>query len=177
MNNSRLNNKIKRESWAATKANASLNNLSPTDVDALIAQYLIDNPVGGGGLPQLAPDLLYISENVTVNTGFKRVALNAVGALTTALSLTGGKFAISSIGFQGTAAEVMTVKLTVDGVVIINDTFTATQYGICVIGAPNGAPTNTLKDIGTITCNSLLLQLQTTTDTNVLCSYIVRPIL
>ena len=49
MNNSRLNSKIKRESWAATRANASLNNLSPTDVDALIAQYLIDNPVGGGG--------------------------------------------------------------------------------------------------------------------------------
>jgi hypothetical protein len=44
---SRLNNKIKRSKWAATRANAALNNLSNTDVDALIAQYLIDNPVGG----------------------------------------------------------------------------------------------------------------------------------
>tara|TARA_R110002153_G_scaffold47169_1_gene133393 strand:+ start:135 stop:665 length:531 start_codon:yes stop_codon:yes gene_type:complete len=176
VNNSRLNNKIKRESWAATRANASLNNLSPTDVDALIAQYLIDNPVGGGGLPQLAPDLTYPGDrkNQNLRTYKEITGINASLGLTTALSLS-GKFAISLLRFITIAPEPMTIKLTIDGVVIWNDLFTGaaatSQYLLGNIQAGMGVSE-------AIQCNtSFLLEIQTATDTSVDLYYMARPIL
>ena len=47
MSNSRINTKIKREGGDTARLISGLNNLSPTNVNALIAQYFIDNPVGG----------------------------------------------------------------------------------------------------------------------------------
>ena len=130
----------------------------------------------GGGLPQLAPDLTYPGDRVNLNIRtYKQIAgIDATSGLTTALSLS-GKFAISLLRFTNTTAELMTVKLTVDGVVIWNDSFnglsTAGQYLLGNMSAGAGVSE-------TVQCNtSFLLEIQTATDTTINLEYMARPIL
>ena len=130
----------------------------------------------GGGLPQLAPDLTYPGDRVNLNLRtYKQIAgINASLGLTTALSLSGG-FAVSLLRFTNTTAELMTVKLTVDGVVIWNASFTGTgtagQYLLGNMSAGAGVSE-------TVQCNtSFLLEIQTATDTTINLEYMARPIL
>ena len=129
----------------------------------------------GGGLPQLAPDLTYPGDrsNLNLRTYKEITGINASLGLTTALSLS-GKFAISLLRFGGASAELMTVKLTVDGVIVWNDSYTGTSTQQYLLG-------NTSAGAGvseTIECNtSFLLELQTATDTSVNLQYMARPIL
>ena len=130
----------------------------------------------GGGLPQLAPDLNFISNNVASTVVYQNLLINPAGALTTALSLT-GKFAIAALAFSSVLAENVTIVLTIDDVVIINDNFTS-GISVSLLNATNGTPSGDSNDVGAILCNSsLLLQIQTATDTSVVLNYIARPIL
>ena len=134
---------------------------------------------GGGGGFKLAPDLSYISNNRTSAEGYQEVIIDPSAGLTTAISLT-GKFAVSSMGVSNTTAESFTIKLTIDSVVIINDTFTASSSGISILNAVNGTAQSSVayNGIGAIVCeSSLLLEVQSTTDTSVNVNFVARPIL
>jgi len=139
-----------------------------------MADIKLSTVVGGGGLPKLAPDLTFPS-SLFSNTGYSKISgINAVGSLTTALSLT-GKFAIDLLQFENITPETMTVKLTVDSVVIWNDSFSASSL-IRLIGSRTGASNDVPAT--SISCDtSLLLELQTTADASVDLTYLVRPIL
>ena len=131
--------------------------------------------VGGGGeLPQLAPDLSFPSDRRAYLATEKEVtATVTAGVLSTVLSLT-GKFAYAVGEFTALVDEAITYKLTVDGVVIWN------SAGL------GGSTTQMLMNVTEIDgrgvtslflCNtSLLMEIQTTTDTSVTMAYIARPI-
>ena len=141
---------------------------------------ILESNLGGdGGPPKLAPDLNYISNSINSTSGYAQITgIDGSSGLTTALSIT-GKYAVCALGFVSTTAESVTIKLTIDGVVIINDTFTAAT-SISILNVSNGLPgsSTTVADIGAVVCNSsLLLEIQTASDTDVSLNYIVRPIL
>ena len=135
---------------------------------------LLSSITGGGGLPQLAPDLTYPS-SLGVNRGYVWVTgIDASAGLTTALSLT-GKFAIDLLQFVGLTNESITVKLTVDGVIIWNDTYVTGATTLRLFGLNESGGEDTPS---TMQCNeSLLLEIQTTTDTSIDLYYVARPIL
>ena len=134
---------------------------------------------GGGGLPKLTPDLLFFDRLGNSSAIVSSASIDASGGLTTALSLT-GKYMINSVGLSGMTAETVTIKLTIDGVIIINNTFTSTT-SVSVVNTYNGTATTTSpSQIGftPIGCDStFLLEVQTATDTNISLQYNVRPIL
>lgn len=126
---------------------------------------------GGGGLPKLAPDLTYPADRFDLSDDtFERITgIDGSAGLTTALSLT-GKFYISLIRFQDLTLENITIRLTIDGVIIWDSTF--------LVGT--SAPQNLLGDTPSevIQCNSsFLLEIATTTDNNCQLYYLARPIL
>ena len=135
---------------------------------------------GGGGLPKLTPDLLFFDRQGGSNIIYSTATIDASGGLTTALSLT-GKYMLNSVGFVNLTNETVTVKLTIDGVIIINNTFTVSGTSISVINTYNGvSATTTLSQMGftPVGCDSsFLLEIQTATDTSILLQYNVRPIL
>lgn len=141
---------------------------------------ILESNLGGdGGLPKLTPDPNYISNSINSSSGYTQITgIDGSAGLVTALSLS-GKYAVCALGFIGTTAESVTIKLTIDGVVIIPDTFTA-GTSISILNVSNGLPGSTTRvaDIGAVVCNSsLLLEIQTASDTDVSLNYIVRPIL
>lgn len=130
-----------------------------------------------GGLPRLAPDLNIIADRATAASGaslFRQTGdIDGTSGLTVGLSLT-GKFELSSLMIKDNVAENYTLKLTVDGVVIWN--------------ASNTLPSNTnlIGIVGRIgvgsadpfVCDqSVLLEVESTTDTAFKFGYVVRPIL
>tara|TARA_R110002096_G_scaffold252924_1_gene445850 strand:- start:113 stop:523 length:411 start_codon:yes stop_codon:yes gene_type:complete len=129
--------------------------------------------LGGGGPPKLAPDLTYPS-SLGANRGFTTIAaIDASSGLTTALSLT-GKFSIDLLQFSLLTAENITVKLTIDGVVIWNDTFSVVGTTLQLFGSDSSTSTT----ISTMQCEaSLLLEIQTATDTDISLDYTARPVL
>ena len=135
---------------------------------------LLSSKVGGGGLPRLAPDLTYPS-SLAATTGYIKVTgINAVGSLTTALSLT-GKFAIDLLLFENITNESMIIKLTVDGVIIWNDTFASGGTEMRLFGSKSTTGTDISS---TMQCNSsLLLEVQTTADASIDFLYVARPTL
>jgi hypothetical protein len=131
---------------------------------------------GDGGLPRLAPDLTFPSAKNSDLIAKEVTGINGSAGMVTALSLT-GKFVISRLNFSSVLAETVTIKLTIDSVVIWDASFTASTTGIALIGGVATSVSNPPLDFP-IQCNlSLLLEIQTTTDTNVTLSYIARPIL
>jgi hypothetical protein len=142
-----------------------------------MASKLLSSTVGGGGLPQLAPDLTFPS-SLAGNAGYKRITgINAVGTLTTALSLS-GKFYVNALRFEAITAETITIKLTVDGVVIWDDTWANIGTILKLFGRTGADATATDETVEAIQCNeSFLLELQTLTDASVTLVYLARPIL
>ncbi|MCP4881188.1 MAG: hypothetical protein GY905_11630 [Gammaproteobacteria bacterium] len=131
--------------------------------------------VGGGGLPRLAPDLTYPSSKAATANYKTITGIDASSGLTTALSLT-GNFAVSYLAFYDQAAESNRYKLTVDGVVIWDDTKVAAAGVDVFLGDVNISGTLYPSDI-TIECeSSLLLEVHTATDTNIGLYYIARAI-
>lgn len=133
---------------------------------------------GSSGIPTLAPDLTWPNSKLISNTGYKQIAgIDATAGLTTALSLT-GKFLISGLLFDDMISEAYTVKMTVDGVVIWNDSIASvTSTALVLYGAASNSFTNSTNEPGFICNTSLLLEIQSTTDTSVTLQYIARPIL
>ena len=121
----------------------------------------------------LAPDLSWpsraTSAGIEVITG-----LNMQGSLQTALSLT-GKHALSFLYLTNLTAETCTIKLTIDGVVIWNSTFT-TGTTLPLLGNINGYTAGN-NDLIVQVNNSLLLEIQTASDTSIDLAFIARPIL
>lgn len=136
-----------------------------------MADIPISDLDGTSVLPRLAPDLSFPSG--VLSGSIYQVVLDPSGGLTTALSLS-GKFSINYIEFAGLTAETITIKLTIDGTVIWNDTFTAASTAR-LLGAREGSANGISQEIQ---CNSsLLLEIQTATDTSVVLNYLARPIL
>lgn len=127
---------------------------------------------GGGVLPQLAPDLTYPSNKAFSTTVYNEITgIDASGSLTVALSLT-GKFTVSYLVFEDLTSEQITIKLTIDGDIVWNDTFTS--------GASQALLGNTTPFVipELYMCkSSFLLEVQTLTDTNISLIYQARPIL
>jgi len=127
--------------------------------------------LGGGGLPRLAPDLTYPADKTGAASYQQVVGIDASAGLTTALSLT-GKFAVSYLNFGGVLSENMTIKLTIDGGVIWNDIFAAASANQLFFGGVSGGIAESME------CNnSLLLEVQMATDTDITLSYLARPLL
>lgn len=141
-----------------------------------MADTKLSTVVGGGGLPKLAPDLTFPSSKISNANYVQITGINAVGSLTTALSLT-GKFSVSYLALNSVAAETITVKLTVDGVVIWNDTYANTVTTVNnFIGTLESVSGGAAEQA--VQCeSSFLLELQTTADTSVNVLYIAREIL
>ena len=128
---------------------------------------------GGGGLPELAPDLTFPS-SLSAGVAYKETTgIDATSGLTTLLSLT-GKYMISMLEIRSLISESITVKLTVDGNVIWNDTFVLASTVLLLLG--NNLTSSTATDYFSCT-SSFLLELQTTTDTDVTFRHLERPII
>ena len=128
--------------------------------------------LGGGGLPRLAADLLYPQNRAILGSQTYEITnIDASGGLTTALSLT-GKYVINYISFKNVLLESMTIKLTVDGLVVWNSTFTAAAGTQSFIG---GNSSTSIPEA--ISCNtSFLLEVQMATDTSIDLEFLARPI-
>lgn len=140
-----------------------------------MADIKLSTVVGGGGLPKLAPELTYPADKLVGGAVYKRIsAIDASAGLTTILSLT-GKFAVSYMAFLSITAEVNTIKLTVDGVIIWDTTYTPSATDN-LIGATNTSALSP-QDIVNGCDESFLLEYQTATDTNIVFDYLARPLL
>ena len=134
-----------------------------------MADKTLQSLVGGGGV-KLAPDLTF-PETSDLNSQ-EVTGIDARGGLTTILDLV-GKFSISLLEIYSLKGENITVKMTVDDVVIWDASFTC---GIAcrLLGSQGTASTSDIP----ITCDeSMKLELQTTSDSSCNLRYKVRPIL
>lgn len=133
---------------------------------------ILVSALGGGGAGfKLAENLTWPSESQEFG-GARTLTFNPSGGLTTALSLT-GKWAISFLElFNITNAETYTVKLTVDSVVVWNDTFASVGTSAFLTGSSDNDYNDVVFECG----SSMLLEVQSTVDTSVQLRYKVRPI-
>jgi hypothetical protein len=124
----------------------------------------------GAGIT-LAPDLTLPSRLDGANTT-ETAVIDPSGALTTALSLT-GKHAVYILALRGLpTGEAATIKLTIDGIVIINDPATPSNANKALYGAPAGG----IALAPFIVETSLLLEIETVTDTSVNVDWAARKI-
>ena len=143
---------------------------------------LLNSLVGGGGVPQLAPDLTYPSSKASSGNNYESITgIDASSGLTTVLNLT-GKHVVSLLWFRNMTTENNRVRLTVDGTVIWDDTYTMAAGGATPGELLLGTIVSTTSPIAAvpevISCNtSLVLELETATDTNVTLLHMSRPIL
>jgi len=125
----------------------------------------------GDGI-MLAPDLTFPSSRLAAANYVRVSGIDATAGLTSVLSLT-GKFSVDLVRLALPTNQTITVKLTVDSVVIWNDTF-ASNTILPLIGSPTGD-----ADMSpSIICQeSFLLEVQTTDVYNITLEYLARPIL
>ena len=142
-----------------------------------MASSLLSSVTGGGGSGvQLAPDLTFPSSINSAAGSITITAIDGSSGLVTALSLS-GKFIIDLLKLEDLIVEAITVKLTIDGVVIWNDSFTPTNTDLILLGSDSLTGSG-ISSASSIACNaSLLLELQTATDTDVDLTYLARPVL
>lgn len=131
-----------------------------------------------GGLIRKAPDLTYFSTKAVSSNGISTIsAINPSAGLTTAISLS-GKWAIFGLLFPSPLAETYTIKETIDGVVTLNESFTANTTGISVWNGQSGSLSSAPGLQSAFGCNSTyLLEIQSTTDTNIDLQYNASPLL
>lgn len=139
---------------------------------------MADNiPFGGGGssIPLLAPDLTYPSDKAADSVTYKSISgIDGTSGLATALSLS-GSFKINYLEFNSMTSEQVTIKMTIDGDIIFNDTFNMSSTSLLLFGGGMGTLEAEQQEV--FKCNSsLLLEIQTTTDNSVGLSYLARPI-
>lgn len=128
--------------------------------------------VGSGSLQELVPDLTIPSQLVGVGTASRRTSAidTTTGGLVTVLSLT-GKHAVGKIELDSMpTSESVTVKLTIGGVIIYNDTFINTLTSLLLVGGGAASEATYLSK------TSLLLEVTTVTGTVVTSEYIARKI-
>ena len=127
---------------------------------------------GSGGLPKLAPDLTWPTD-ISSSLACKLLILTLTPATyNTALSLT-GKFSVGLLSFQGLLNEQVDIRLTIDGVIIWNGGQVINTGSFRLLGNETGASYRER-----ISCDSsLLLEIQTATDTSCTLFHDARPIL
>ena len=126
---------------------------------------------GGGGLPRLAPDLTWPADTSGSSPQIILTGIDPSAGLTTVLSITGTKGYISLLYLSGCISENFTIKLTVDGTIIWNDVKNVTSAIAVLIGGIN--PSNFFYDSVSFN-DSFLLEVQSTTDTDIGCQYVLR---
>lgn len=130
---------------------------------------------GGGGvpLPQLAPQLTFFSDRASNTSLYQLVSgIDATGALTEILSLT-GSFLIEFLWIQDMLAnDLRKIKLTVDGIVVWNETGLASNGTTeALIGR------SSISEYEKIMCAaSLSLEVEMATDVTMTVIFFVRPI-
>jgi len=128
---------------------------------------------GGGGLPQLAPDLTAPASWLTTAKVIKITGIDSTtGGLVTILSIPADKGNIPYLQLENSAGS-FTIKLTVDGVVIWNDVWVSPASNAVLIG---GAGSTTLFAEAIPFNTSFLLEC-TGTDDNFNVKYMKRPTL
>jgi len=134
---------------------------------------------GGGSLLELAPDLTYPTKTRT-QTYRQVLGIDTTSGLTEMLGLT-GKFAVSLLTLtQLTSSDPMVVKLTVDGIVIWNDTNSGSGTNMALLGGEiaGSSATGIFGAAETILVkNSLSLEVNTTSDSSINLEYAVRAII
>lgn len=129
----------------------------------------------GSGLVKLAPDLTYPSSLNGSSPHILVTGIDASSGLTNLLNLS-GKYIVSALYILDLTAESITVKLTVDGVIVWNDTFVTST--ILSLLSPSYNSESHPSYGPAIRCDSsFLLQLQTTSDADVSFRYLAMPIL
>ena len=125
-----------------------------------------------GGAPKLAPDLTWPSDKINGTQNYETLTGIAVtpASLSTVISLT-GKFIVHHLNAKNLIAEAMTWKLTIDGEVKWNSVGKS-QTSELLLG---GIIDNTVRE--SMQCDSsLLLEVNTTSDTSIDLDYLARPI-
>lgn len=140
-----------------------------------MADVNLSTIVGVGGLATLAPDLTWPSKAKTASVGStqKLTAVDVSGSLQTVITAS-GKFNFEHLKVENLTAESITIKLTIDGEIKWNDTFTcnttADLYNVAAgtgfIGGEDGNKVN----------STFLLEMQTATDTSINVYFTLRPI-
>lgn len=143
-----------------------------------MASVLLSSITGGGGLPQLAPDLTYPGDRGS--TGLLSIDVTGIdvsgGVLQEILAAT-GKFELKYLVITAVSlSEAVSLKLTIDGEVKWNDSYTidATTRDE-LIGGVGGAQPTLLESYAVN--ESLSLEYATNADTNITLSYLLRPVL
>jgi len=147
----------------------AINNKTVSEADRVLANI---EPSGG---VRLAPNLTFPTDKSS-SVNYQRITgINAVGSLTTVLNLT-GKFAIPFLELRDIANENVTIKLTIDGVVIWNAADDIFNNWIPLIGVQNNTATIASSEV--VLCeSSFKLEVKTTSDSSISCSFIARPII
>jgi len=132
---------------------------------------------GGGGLPQLAPNIGEFALRQVAASAYRQILNIDVsgGTLQSILSLT-GKFRLDFISLSGIpTVENLKLKLTIDGEVIYDEDWMPQGNQVSVIGFSTNPTTSS---VGCYQVNeSLLLEVATIADNNIGLQYIVTPIL
>ena len=132
-----------------------------------MASKTLSSIVGGGGLPQLAPDLTWPSRRVSSSTLTEQVlAIDVSGVVLQEVLNKNGKFFLEALFFDSLSAGVVSVKLTIDGVIIFNDSYTSSTADVLV---DNDSPSERFEVKSNIT-----LEYATAVDTNITLNYVLR---
>jgi len=124
----------------------------------------------------LAPDLTFPSTLNSPTSGVVVVnGINTTAALTEILGLT-GKYAIEYIELSSLTAESAQIKLTIDGEIKWNDTFTLPGTALLLCGAQNVGGTSGTAALPFISKATFSLELQMSADTSITINYLARKI-
>lgn len=132
---------------------------------------------GSSALPKLAPDLTYPSDKVS-DAGTYKTVTGIDGSSGLAVALSGSnKYAVSVLEFSNMINEDYDIILTVNGEQIWNDTVAVTSGQLNLLGPTGGASIGSNPNQeGSYEMSNFSLQIQSTTDTDVTLSYLVREI-
>jgi len=132
---------------------------------------------GGGSGIRLAPDLTFPSTINLPASGIVGVTgVNTTAALTEMLGLS-GKYAIEYIELFSLTTESAQIKLTIDGVIIWNDTFVLPGTSLLLCGAQDAGVAAATAGLSFICNTSFSLEVQMSTDTSIDIDFLARKIL
>lgn len=127
---------------------------------------------GGGGLVKLAPDLTFPS-SLSAGVGYASVTKDTTTGGLVELKGASEKSALLFFQLDSVPTESITIKLTIDGVVIWNDTFIAPSTSLLLVG--NNLASSTSAD--SFQCDSSYsLEMTSTTGGAVVVKNLVRPL-
>jgi len=136
-----------------------------------MADVALSKLINGGNLPRLAPDLTLPATSSGASMVTSITGIDPSAGLTTVLSITSTKGYIPYLVLSNLASENYTIKLTIDGDVIWNGVKAVSAANIILIG---GSSTSILGFDPFPFNTSFLLEVQSTTDTDISCGFLMR---